>query len=76
MAYKTGEALQVGHLFKRVNLSLYQNMWSCKYIETSAKEGSNIHELFEDLLTMEQTMMLSLKPIEDTKKKKRKCCLQ
>merc|ERR1719309_986513 len=58
---KTGEALQ--------------RMWKCKYIETSAKQGTNINELFEELLKMETKKMLSLQPIEDTEKKKKKCCL-
>ena len=52
-----------------------QRMWKCKYIETSAKQGTNINELFEELLKMETKKMLSLQPIEDTEKKKKKCCL-
>jgi len=61
---KTGEALQ--------------NMWKCKYIETSAKNNINITELFEELLKLEQNRTLSLQPIEDTEKKKKikeKCLL-
>jgi len=61
VSVKTGEALE--------------KMWKCKYIETSAKNGVNITELFEELLKMEKTKQLSLQPIEDTEKKKKKCCL-
>ncbi len=28
-------------------------MWKCKYIETSAKEGTNVTELFEELLKLD-----------------------
>ena len=50
-------------------------MWKCKYIETSAKEGTNVTELFEELLKLDTTRQLSLQPIENTeqKKKKSKC---
>jgi len=61
---KTGEALQ--------------NMWKCKYIETSAKNNINITELFEELLKLEQNRTLSLQPLEETEKKKKikeKCLL-
>ena len=58
---RTGEALQL--------------MWSCQYLETSAKTGANIHELFESLLRMETSKTLSLSPIEDKKKKTKKCSL-
>jgi len=54
---KTGEALQ--------------NMWKCKYMETSAKNNINITELFEELLKLEKHRTLSLQPIEDTGKKKK-----
>ena len=57
------------------NVVPLQRMWKCKYIETSAKQGTNINELFEELLKMETKKMLSLQPIEDTEKKKKKCCL-
>jgi GTPase SAR1 family protein len=60
--------------FHYVYFVLTQAMWNCKYIETSAKTGSNVHELFEELLKMEKTTMISLEPIEETKKKK-KCRL-
>merc|ERR1711976_382631 len=53
---KTGEALQ--------------QMWKCKYMETSAKEGTNVNELFEELLKLETSRVLSLQPIEDNDKKK------
>ncbi len=52
---KTGEALQ--------------QMWKCKYIETSAKEGTNVNELFEELLKLDTTRQLSLQPIEKTESK-------
>lgn len=61
---KTGEALQ--------------QMWKCKYIETSAKNGTNVTELFEELLKLETSRQLSLQPIEDVEKKKKlkeKCSL-
>ncbi len=52
-------------------------MWKCKYIETSAKEGTNVMELFEELLKLDTTRQLSLQPIEKTeaKSKKSKCVL-
>lgn len=52
---KTGEALQ--------------QMWKCKYIETSAKNGTNVTELFEELLKLETSRQLSLQPIEETETK-------
>lgn len=52
---KTGEALQ--------------QMWKCKYIETSAKEGTNVTELFEELLKLDNSRQLSLQPIEKTETK-------
>ncbi|TRY75635.1 hypothetical protein TCAL_04507 [Tigriopus californicus] len=64
---KTGEALQ--------------QMWKCKYIETSAKEGTNVTELFEELLKLDNSRQLSLQPIEKTETKggmrkiKDKCAL-
>ena len=84
MSEKTGEALQVTRkkqmktkLERKMlsNIVPLQRMWKCKYIETSAKQGTNINELFEELLKMETKKMLSLQPIEDTEKKKKKCCL-
>ena len=84
MSEKTGEALQVTtkkqmktKLERKMwsNVVPLQRMWKCKYIETSAKQGTNINELFEELLKMETKKMLSLQPIEDTEKKKKKCCL-
>ena len=84
MSEKTGEALQVKRkkqmktkLERKMwsNVIPIQRMWKCKYIETSAKQGTNINELFEELLKMETKKMLSLQPIEDTEKKKKKCCL-
>ena len=47
-------------------------MWKCKYIETSAKEGTNVTELFEELLKLDTTRQLSLQPIENTEKTKKK----
>ena len=44
-------------------------MWKCKYMETSAKEGTNVNELFEELLKLETSRTLSLQPIEEDKKK-------
>ncbi len=32
-----------------------QQMWKCKYIETSAKEGTNVTELFEELLKLDSS---------------------
>lgn len=64
---KTGQALQ--------------QMWKCKYMETSAKNGTNVTELFEELLKLETSRVLSLQPIEETGKKtgmkkiKEKCVL-
>jgi len=55
---KTGEALQ--------------QMWKCKYVETSAKEGTNVNELFEELLKLETSRTLSLQPIEENDKKSKK----
>ena len=45
-------------------------MWKCKYMETSAKEGTNVNELFEELLKLETSRTLSLQPIEESDKKK------
>ncbi len=45
-------------------------MWKCKYMETSAKEGTNVNELFEELLKLETSRTLSLQPIEEVEKKK------
>ena len=42
------------------------------YMETSAKEGTNVNELFEELLKLETSRVLSLQPIEDNDKKKGK----
>ena len=50
--------------------SLLQQMWKCKYVETSAKEGTNVNELFEELLKLETSRTLSLQPIEENDKKK------
>merc|ERR1711944_52290 len=67
VAEKTGQALQ--------------QMWKCKYMETSAKNGTNVTELFEELLKLETSRILSLQPIEETEKKngmkkiKEKCLL-
>ena len=47
-------------------------MWKCKYVETSAKEGTNVNELFEELLKLETSRTLSLQPIEENDKKKGK----
>eukprot|EP00092_Neocalanus_flemingeri_P036541 GFUD01039784.1.p1 GENE.GFUD01039784.1~~GFUD01039784.1.p1 ORF type:complete len:194 (+),score=63.69 GFUD01039784.1:282-863(+) len=58
---KTGEALE--------------KMWKVKYIETSAKNNVNINELFEEIFKLEKKKVLSLQPIEDTEKKKKKCCI-
>jgi len=58
---KTGEALE--------------KMWKVKYIETSAKNNVNINELFEEIFKLEKNKVLSLQPIEDTEKKKKKCII-
>jgi len=52
-------------------------MWKCKYIETSAKSGSNVDELFEELLKLETSRQLSLQPIDEfePKKSKKKCMI-
>ena len=55
---------------QRVSRSLLQQMWKCKYVETSAKEGTNVNELFEELLKLETSRTLSLQPIEENDKKK------
>ena len=52
------------------SLLFLQQMWKCKYVETSAKEGTNVNELFEELLKLETSRTLSLQPIEETDKKK------
>jgi hypothetical protein len=50
-------------------------------METSAKNGTNVTELFEELLKLETSRVLSLQPIEETEKKngmkkiKEKCVL-
>lgn len=64
-----------------LSFSLFQQMWKCKYIETSAKEGTNVVELFEELLKLDTSRQLSLQPIEKTEAKngmqkmKEKCSL-
>jgi len=52
-------------------------MWKCKYIETSAKNGTNVDELFEELLKLEKSRQLSLQPLEEMEPKKggKKCSL-
>ena len=50
-------------------------MWNCKYIETSAKTGKNVNELFEQLLKMEQTVTLTLHPTEERKKGAKRCAI-
>ena len=50
-------------------------MWKVKYLETSAKNNVNINELFEEIFKLEKNKVLSLQPIEDTEKKKKKCCI-
>jgi len=47
-------------------------MWKCKYIETSAKSGLNVNELFEELLKLETSRQLSLQPLEEFEPKKSK----
>lgn len=60
VAKKMGEALQ--------------QMWKCKYIETSAKDNNNVTELFEELLKLDTTRQLSLQPIEKVETKKKSKC--
>ena len=50
-------------------------MWNCKYIETSAKTGKNVNEMFEQLLQMEQTVSLTLQPVEERKREDRRCAI-
>jgi hypothetical protein len=56
---------------------MIQAMWKCKYIETSAKSGSNVDELFEELLKLETSRQLSLQPLDEfePKKTKKKCII-
>ena len=49
-------------------------MWNCKYIETSAKDGTNVSAVFEELLAMETSLTLSLQPMGDTEEKTKKHC--
>ena len=81
MSEKTGEALQVTRkkqmktkLERKMwsNVVPLQRMWKCKYIETSAKQGTNINELFEELLKMEtKKMTMTRKMTISTNKQRR-----
>ena len=76
--YRTGEALQVNRSQSHIDLQprkTLQGMWNCKYIETSAKSGKNVHELFEQLLKMERRVNLTLRPVEEQRRKERRCTL-
>ena len=45
---------------------LWQEMWKCTYIETSAKNNFNIEAVFKEILTLEQKRQLELR-VEDEK---------
>ena len=89
VAYRTGEALQVREASAEVDwmqmrarkmldfysLQTLQEMWNCKYIETSAKTGKNVDELFEQLLKMERTVSLTLQQPEERKRAGRRCAI-
>lgn len=62
--------MRVTELFSKLAFYFLQQMWKCKYVETSAKEGTNVNELFEELLKLETSRTLSLQPIEENDKKK------
>ena len=57
------------------SLQTLQEMWNCKYIETSAKTGKNVDELFEQLLKMERTVSLTLQQPEERKRAGRRCAI-
>ena len=85
VAYRTGEALQAREvdwmqmrarkILDFYSLQTLQEMWNCKYIETSAKTGKNVDELFEQLLKMERTVSLTLQQPEERKRAGRRCAI-
>jgi len=50
--------------------------WQCGFIETSAKNNTNVTELFEELCKREKKRQLTLTMDESGKRAKRKCILQ
>jgi GTPase SAR1 family protein len=50
--------------------------WQCGFIETSAKNDTNIRELFSELLSREKKRTLTLTTDEQTKRSKRRCAVQ
>ena len=68
-------------MLQTILIFFLQQMWKCKYMETSAKVGTNVNELFEELLKLDTSRQLSLQPIEKTETKggmqkmKEKCTL-
>ena len=51
-----------------------QEMWKCTYIETSAKNNSNIEAVFQEILQLEQKRQLYLQVGEENEKRKRGMC--